>query len=283
VSGTWVAERWLAPPGLRVRVTALTQWRETLFHDLCSRPVVTSTHQCPDSRVKRLRAFEPPVHRLPYDAYACTRRYRPIPRRRRRAVAGGCDPRWCRVWATRSPAATPRVLLSGSEARMRLLTCDLLVRRSRTWDGCAADVPCHTPDTTRENHEPALGVPRIHPLEARQRLAVVNPERLPPTGSTEFDPAFAEARPMAATATPACAPERSFRHGFTHTSCALGLAGRGYSPRRLEAACRLSTSAIETIREHTRRPSELQHLRDSKLPLVGRRTPKGPPTRLSTG
>jgi hypothetical protein len=150
VSGTWVAERWLAPPGLRVRVTALTQWRETLFHDLCSRPVVTSTHQCPDSRVKRLRAFEPPVHRLPYDAYACTRRYRPIPRRRRRAVAGGCDPRWCRVWATRSPAATPRVLLSGSEARMRLLTCDLLVRRSRTWDGCAADVPCHTPDTTRE-------------------------------------------------------------------------------------------------------------------------------------
>lgn len=43
-----------------------------------------------------------------------------------------------------------------------------------------------TPPTRPAKCEPALGVPRIHPLEARQRLAVVNPERLPPTGSAEL-------------------------------------------------------------------------------------------------
>lgn len=47
---------------------------EMLFHDLCSRPVVTSTHETPNSQARRSRIADPRSARLPYDARAYTRR-----------------------------------------------------------------------------------------------------------------------------------------------------------------------------------------------------------------
>jgi len=140
-------------------------------------------------------------------------------------------------------------------------------------DGRTADALCRTSEIVRRSGPAPKRLGPL-PLAVRQHHAVLSPERLPPTDPSDDTRTLEPGTfPTAATATPAWPPWRSFRHVVrAHAVRARSTklaAFRGES----WATCRLSTSAIEMIREHTRGSTKLRCLCGGMPPLVGRYHP----------
>jgi hypothetical protein len=152
-----------------------------------------------------------------------------------RPPEGGCHDVACAA----DPSALVRQRTSRTDAALTL--------------SVAPPVPRRRSDTVRRE-------PRTLSPAVRQHLGLPSPERLPSRGPPA-DTRRAGTCPVAATAAPTWPSRRSFRHGFCAHAVRARPTGRAALRGATGAACRLSTSAIETVREHTLGSTKLQHLR----------------------
>jgi hypothetical protein len=225
VSGTG-SQRVASTAGIPVRPKTRGRWCEMSFRDLCSRTVVTSTHEPPDSRASRLRRSDRHFAGRPVPACACTRRkttsLAPTPELRCRKPQPQAG--------TRLSVASPgcdnvRPLVNRAATRMaRAVTRVSFMGFARAGRTCRWRPLSHSRRPARQG-EPDLEHRGPSPLVERQLHAVTEPETPSIDGSLVPASGRARSRFEDRHCYPTLGPRgHSFRHGLTRTRCALGLA-----------------------------------------------------------
>jgi hypothetical protein len=201
------------------------------FHDLCSRPVFTSTHRSPDSRAGRLRASDRCFDRRPISRALArggtgelgTDARSPLPAAR----TPGDDAIGRRVHLLRDASTSP--VRGAAHIFMRAAT------RSRLFGSERAGRAYRWRSLSRSRHDPPKRASPWSAEDPSSRGAPTPRGCEPRAPSIDRSFACAPSKPVAqsktATADPAWPPGRSFRHGLTRTRCALGPGAFGYSPR----------------------------------------------------